>query len=63
MAAIQVDNNNNPVPLVSGQPVYLPVGNIKQQLVLGEHAIHGAVAQGRVSHRDAVHANGPDHHQ
>jgi hypothetical protein len=29
----QLDNNGNPVPLVAGQPVFLPVGNIRQQLI------------------------------
>ncbi len=43
---IHLDNNNNPVPIVSGQPVYLPVGNIKQQLVLGSTPYTGPSLQG-----------------
>ena len=43
---IHLDNNNNPVPIVTGQPVYLPVGNIKQQLVLGGTPYTGPSLQG-----------------
>ncbi len=34
VAAIRVDQNGNAIPQVTGQPVFLPVGTIKQQLVL-----------------------------
>ena len=46
VAAIRLDQNNNPVPIVSGQPVYLPVGNIKQQLVLPGTPYAGPSLQG-----------------
>jgi prepilin-type N-terminal cleavage/methylation domain-containing protein len=39
-------NNNVPVPLQAGQPVYLPVGNIKQQLVLSGTPYTGPALQG-----------------
>ena len=43
---IQLDNNNNPVPIVPGQHVFLPVGNIKQQLVLGSTPYTGPSLKG-----------------
>jgi prepilin-type N-terminal cleavage/methylation domain-containing protein len=48
VAAIQLDPNNNnaPVPIVPGQPVYLPVGNIKQQLVLSSLPYTGPSLKG-----------------
>ncbi len=46
VAAIHLDANGNPVPIVSGQPVYLPVGNIKQQLQLSSTPYTGPALKG-----------------
>jgi prepilin-type N-terminal cleavage/methylation domain-containing protein len=44
--AITLDQNNNLVPLVAGQPVFLPVGTIQQQLTLPNNPWLGASLQG-----------------
>ncbi len=46
VAAIHLDSNGNPVPIVSGQPVYLPVGNIKQVLQQSTTAYTGPALKG-----------------
>jgi hypothetical protein len=43
---ITVNNNGVFVPIVTGQPVYLPVGNIKTQLAPPTHAFTGPTLQG-----------------
>ncbi len=64
VASIQLDPVTNlPTPLVAGQPVYLPVGNINQQLISSGAPYTGPSLQGRVPHRDPVHADGPGHQQ
>jgi hypothetical protein len=43
---MQFDANGNPVPLVAGQKLFLPVGNINQQLVASSNPWTGASLQG-----------------
>jgi prepilin-type N-terminal cleavage/methylation domain-containing protein len=46
VAAIKLDQNGNAIPLVTGQPVFLPVGTIKQQLALAANPYTGQSLQG-----------------
>jgi hypothetical protein len=46
VVGIKLDQNGNPVPLVPAQPVYLPVGAIKQQLVQPANPYSGQSLQG-----------------
>jgi hypothetical protein len=46
VAAIRLDQNGNAIPQVPGQPVFLPVGTIKQQLVQPASPYTGQSLQG-----------------
>jgi prepilin-type N-terminal cleavage/methylation domain-containing protein len=46
VAGIKLDQNGNPVPLVTGQPLYLPIGTIKQQLTLATSPYTGQSLHG-----------------
>ncbi len=46
VAAIRLDQNGNAVPQVPGQPVFLPIGTIKQQLVQPASPYTGQSLQG-----------------
>ena len=46
VAAMQLDKIGNPVPLVSGQPIFLPPGTINQQLVQATNAYTGPALTG-----------------
>ena len=61
--AMQLDQNGNPIQLVSGQPLFLPPGTINQQLVTVRQPLHRPAADGRVLYRDALCADRPDHDQ
>jgi hypothetical protein len=49
VAAMQLDQNGNPTRLVSGQPVYLPLGTINRQLVQAGSTYNGPALQGEYS--------------
>ena len=46
VVAMQLDQNGNPTQLVNGQPVYLPLGTINQQLVQSGNTYTGPALSG-----------------
>lgn len=49
VAAMQLDQNGKPMQLVNGQPVYLPLGTIKQQLAQAGNPYTGPALMGEYS--------------
>jgi hypothetical protein len=46
VVAMQLDKNGKPAPLVNGQPIYLPLGTVNQQLAQASNTYAGPALTG-----------------